>query len=933
MDSKDDIDGEIFDRFARLARDSERRKTENLASSSFSMCRDVEGDRRTALPVVFGDDDDDDPDDEEDALELAPVVDIVPRRNRESRWLNDVRSAYGGDSGVTREETVGEGNSADASRQTNPGETWAEVAATAKRTVKITARGARVTADAIKKFASRVDRGARMSLVTATSKENRSAAASNARLAGWLVMKAFLGIRMKSPRVLQCRIDIDTVRTAASRVSRVLVTAWGERQQKQSRLEQRHKEKRVEKEDDVCVVAERTSERSDPAMSMRDLFTLFDKVEDGTDDEVHADAFAELLSTQSIRPDFDTEELIRAQDLVPTPQTMVISPASVDMSRGASFGYSVSRYVDSESENENENVFVSPSRSLGRVSAMSPEAQAFVQRVEDDLGVLSRSDSDDVFSSRILSADDLALGKEVLREWFALSRHQPVPSPIVIGEDTVSLEQPGHTGDLVSSRTRAMTHALAEMALSQGNRGIAQYVFSFDTLSEEEIDEPEIDDEARSIRYVASQDDALHRTAEWLEDGVVLELEATQATEVPEDERGHIFSEVRKETVVEPDRFVDTPNLLDTLYQEVEKLRTEQEEMRKSIELEREQILAEARRVIPPTSAPSAEVAQLKEDIERLRSEQSSLRERSEHRERDLKKKIELERKKFEETLKSSLAAERMELEEEIAKSIVLERGGIEEQVHKGDEYLDSEIQQIHEELSRVKAEQERALQIADGRETSQSPLPTTPEPPIFALEAEPDVSMEWDVYQIKEDIERIKTQQSLSVMISAQQEEDIRKSLLLEKEAIEDAIRREVVRAIGAIEMQSVNATHQVQRSASRAEKLLGEAELIMKNAESRLTERERALLNSAEAVVTHMEDQLNQRERELRALTIDALAVSPFKPHSSALEASTSFAALERARTRRRLLHEVTDTFSLNEIVSQAQALAHELEFRSGE
>ena len=83
----------------------------------------------------------------------------------------------------------------------------------------------------------------------------------------------------------------------------------------------------------------------------------------------------------------------------------------------------------------------------------------------------------------------------------------------------------------------------------------------------------------------------------------------------------------------------------------------------------------------------------------------------------------------------------------------------------------------------------------------------------------------------------------------------------------------------------------------------------------------------------MTHMEDQLNQRERELRALTIDTLAVSPFKPHSSALEASTSFAALERARTRRRLLHEVTDTFSLNEIVSQAQALAHELEFRSGE
>jgi ribosomal protein L35 len=210
----------------------------------------------------------------------------------------------------------------------------------------------------------------------------------------------------------------------------------------------------------------------------------------------------------------------------------------------------------------------------------------------------------------------------------------------------------------------------------------------------------------------------------------------------------------------------------------------------------------------------------------------------------------------------------------------------------------------------------------------------TTPGSPLFALDAEADVSMEWDLYQLKEELDRVKTEQLTALALTESREDELRKSLALDKKSVEDAIRREVLRATGQIEMQSVNASHHFEHKATHLTRLLNDAETLMKSTEDRLKLRERELLSNAEGMMTQAENRLRRREQELLALaSTPPTSVSPFREvdlSTPAANATVSVSALERARARRRLLHEVTDTFSLNEIVTQARQLASDLEYR---
>jgi hypothetical protein len=325
----------------------------------------------------------------------------------------------------------------------------------------------------------------------------------------------------------------------------------------------------------------------------------------------------------------------------------------------------------------------------------------------------------------------------------------------------------------------------------------------------------------------------------------------------------------------------------------------------------------------------SAEIALLKEALDRMKQSQKSIMESAVARERELKETFEKERREFEKSLKESLAAERIELEQELNKSIALERGGLEEQLHQGDEYLGNEIQQIQAELSAVKANQESASKQLVGAGALSV---ATPEPPRFALDTETDVSMEWDLYQLKEELDKVKTEQTSALLLTASRDEELRKSLSTERLAIQDAIREEVSRHLGQIEMQSVNAALQVDLRASRAEKLLSGAEKIMEETERKLQQRERQLLANAEGVVARAEDRLKRREAELKALAATPPPRSPFS-NSTPSSSTTNLHILEQARARRRLLHEVTDTFSIGDIVSQARQLAEDIEYSFGQ
>ena len=869
--------------------------------------------------------------DEAEDVSAPTVVDVVPRSDRERRIDVEVEQL---DTSMKIEDApvrravdsaarVDEGRGG-ARRRSASGETAAEVA---RHALKTTARGARVTRKFMENILARCASTARSGtrvLRVAMDENNRERAKTNAQRVGSFILEAVRGITVQPSPVIRGRIEVYHVHAVFGRVARTLVkpfTSLGGGRKRRSRRFMSRESAVV----DIDMADARPSAVESPVVNMRDLLTLFDEVEEeAVEDEVHPEDFAELLSPQSIRPDFTADSTqVLAVESAPTPQTVEISTVALDVSRGVSEGYGASL-----SEDEDERgmfgspAFRSPASSSGKFVldvAMSPdpEAQAFVRRIEDDIGKLPRSSSDERVSERILSREDVTLGVRAFREWFALSmakRQTPQKveeSPIVIIPETI------HSADFYPRRFQR------EMRPSSLNDEFVRVV-----SMENEGDEvylPEVDGNttlAQSVLADSRQALVAHALERSLEEETVSSAVASEVEDVENN------AEARSNV---DDGYGEAIRLLN---QQVERLKEEQMAMVKSIELELERVALEGRKT-ETTSTQTTELIQLRGEVERLKSEQAALKERSDRRERDLKKQIELERKQFEKTLKASLAAERIDLEEEIAKSIVAERGGLEEQVHRGDEYLDAEIQQIHEELSRVKAEQERVLRASDGSENAPNPaLLATPGSPIFALDTEADVSMEWDVYQLREDLERLKSQQSTVLALTERKEEDIRLSLSLEKESIEDTIRREVLRAMSQIEMQSVNATNQVQVRAVQVEKLLGEAESLMRQTENRLKERERELMSNAEVFVLQAEDRLKQRERELQALAIEPLSVSPFKalsPTTSGLLPSSTDAygvALERARSRRRLLHEVTDTFSLSEIVTQARKLAADLE-----
>ena len=873
---------------------------------------------------------------EEADVSAPTVVDVVPRNDREWRVEGEgerVNSSLENESAPARravesavrmdKQVVG------TTRPSISGDKAAEVA---RHALKTTARGARVTMKFMTEFlaqcASTGRSGTRV-LRVAMAEHNRERVKTNAQRAGSLVLEAVRGITVQPMPVVQVRVEVYHVRSVIGRIASTLVKPFSSLVGNKRRQRQR-----VESETnvmDIETVDARQPEEGSPVINMRDLLMLFDEVqEDDIEHEVHPDDFAELLSPQSIRPDFNSDSVqVFAGESVPTPQTMEISTAALDISGGISEGYGASL-----SENEDERgmfespVVCSPPSKSGifvQDVAMSPdpEAQAFVRRIEDDIRNLSRSNSDERLSERILSREDVALGVQALREWFALSmsaRHTPQKAEevtIVITPETV------HSAD---SYPRRFERTMKPSSLND------EFVRTVSTFNEDdEVYVPDMDGNTtvdQSTLAVARP--TVENITQIATPSVDQGLQKEGVSSTIGSEREHVEnSNVTQKTL--DDGYGEAIRLLN---EQVERLKEEQMAMVKEIEMEREKTASEARKT-EKSSAQTSELIQLRDEVERLKSDQAAIKERSDNRERELKKQIELERKKFERTLKESLAAERMDLEEEIAKSIVAERGGLEEQVHKGDEYLDAEIQHIQEELSRVKAEQERALLIRDGTEMAPSPmLAATPGSPIFALDNEADVSMEWDVYQLREDLDRLKSQQSTALALTERKGEDLRMSLSLEKESIEETIRREVLRAMGQIEMQRVSATNQVQVRADQVEKLLGEAEALMMQTENRLKVRERELMKNAEVFVLQAEDRLKQRERELQALTFEPLAVSPFKaptPTSPGVLLSRADGygvALERARSRRRLLHEVTDTFSLNEIVTQARKLAADLE-----
>ena len=877
----------------------------------------------------------------------SAVVDIVPRddggetRSRIAREIETSLTQYVEDARMM--EMRREKKSRRRTTSKTVRELCAEASARTERVRATTMRGAKVTHMVLNACARRAFRlGAAVVMELTKEDSRRNAAAATTRGAS-LARNALRGVHVQFPPLVGVTIETHHVRSVLSRIVRAVGRPFGVLKPKRRRAFARPRPAHADVEIIEDVNAEIASASANP-IRMQELMRIFDGA-----NGIRPDEFTELLSPQSIATNVDGEDVLR----VFAPDSTLLTPQTVDISPAAAIDFS--HEMSYISDGGGGNVYVSPqpqscSKSAHDI-AMSPdpEAKAFVRRIEDDLERLA-SDSEEGTSLRILSADDVQLGSRVLREWFLACRSN------------------AWAMNDVDNRAREMTESLAHAVLSPKVK-LARRVFALESESDEfeelleealtqsfanlsdEISEPPPEFTA-SVAATGSEDIAMpselkpdsiiQSKLNILDDADVTGVALDQEPVVITKDTVEVYEAPAVEVVVADERYADQ---IRWLSEEMERMKTEQAsmvkmaeqreaELRQALELERAQLLVEAKKIDPPTqSFQVQELDQLKEELERVKAEQLALKDRSERRERELKKTFAIERAKLEASLRESFAAERIELEEELAKSISLERGGLEEQVHKGDEYLDSEIQRLHEDMNRMRSDQEKVLMIAAARESEPSNV-TTPGSPLFVLDAEADVSMEWDLYQLKEELDRVKTEQLTALALTESREDELRKSLALDKKSVEDAIRREVLRATGQIEMQSVNASHHFEHKATRLTRLLDDAESLMKSTEDRLKLRERELLSNAEGMMTQAESRLRRREQELLALASTPPNVSPFRavvePSTPPANATVSVSALERARARRRLLHEVTDTFSLNEIVTQARQLASDLEYR---
>jgi len=334
------------------------------------------------------------------------------------------------------------------------------------------------------------------------------------------------------------------------------------------------------------------------------------------------------------------------------------------------------------------------------------------------------------------------------------------------------------------------------------------------------------------------------------------------------------------------------------------------EEQQKSLRLfeERDAKLQQSIEAERANMVVSAQWEELKTELDRVKGEQATILARAQVREIELKQAFEAERRELEQSLRLSFTAERVEFEEQLSKSIALERGGLEEQVHEADTLLGGEIQQLHDELERMKAEQANTLRLTEERGLALRQSLENDATNFVGRLGEREMSIEWDVYELKQELARVRDEQASVLQQSSKREDALRDSFSLERQTLEEEVIRINARAI------------------ERIEAMKRESEEVIRTVEKRAEQAERMLQN-AETFAHETENKLKMREEALLKLTTTPVAtLSPF----SSTPGNLRYTPLERARARRRLLHGVPEEhFSVEKIVSEANKLAREIQY----
>jgi hypothetical protein len=663
---------------------------------------------------------------------------------------------------------------------------------------------------------------------------------------------------------------------------------------------------------------------------MRDLRDVFE--------QVGQDFFSpsSLVLTPEDHEEVDDLERVEANEVAPapTPQTVNII---VDAHSTSS---------SSSDDSDGDHLITSARREVHRIHQASRMIESeHEQSAHSSISSDSNSDDLQLVTQRVLSVDDVTLGAQVLRHWFAACRRAPEEPSARIAREAMEImayralspaERAQHVfalddDDSIEVKTLPTKRSRFEGQMMQRPAAIpaSKNVYSFGehesprarerSISPEMDDSPELSvsksrafdtvDERTSVNdeVVSAMRAEMQRNEERLE-SEMRELqeemkrakdEQAEAIRLADDRVMHMQEELEKPVTASIE--------FEALKTELERVKEEQQKSLRLIE-ERDAKVQQSIEAERANMVVLAQWEELKAELDRVKGEQATILARAEVREIELKQAFEAERRELEQSLRLSFAAERVEFEEQLSKSLALERGGLEEQAHEADTLLGGEIQQLHDELERMKAEQANTLRLTEERGLAlRQSLDNDATNSVGRL-GEREISIEWDVYELKQELARVRDEQASVLQQVSKREDALRDSFSLERQTLEEEVIRINARAIERIEAmkrESEEVIHTVEKRAKQAERVLQSAETFAHETENKLKMREEALL---------------------KLTTTPVATLSPF----SSTPGNSRYTPLERARARRRLLHGVPEEhFSFEKIVSEANKLAREIQY----
>ena len=663
---------------------------------------------------------------------------------------------------------------------------------------------------------------------------------------------------------------------------------------------------------------------------MRDLRDVFE--------QVGHDFFSpsSLVLTPEDHEEVDDLERVEVNDVtfVPTPQTVNII---VDAHSTSS---------SSSDDSDGDRLITSARREVHKIHQASRMIESeYEQSAHSSTSFDSNSDDLKLVAPRVLSVDDVTLGAQVLRHWFAACRRAPEEPSARIAREAIEImayralspaERARHVfalddDDTIEAKPQPMKRSRFEDQMRQRPTALptSKNVYSFgehesprarkrsispemDYSSESSVSETSaIDtvDERKSVtgEVVSAMRAEMQRNEERLE-SEMRELqeemkrakdEQAAAIRLADDRVLHMQEEHEKPVTASIE--------FKALKTELERVKEEQQKSLRLFE-ERDAKLQQSIEAERANMVVSAQWEELKTELDRVKGEQATILARAQVREIELKQAFEAERRELEQSLRLSFTAERVEFEEQLSKSIALERGGLEEQVHEADTLLGGEIQQLHDELERMKAEQANTLRLTEERGLALRQSLENDATNFVGRLGEREMSIEWDVYELKQELARVRDEQASVLQQSSKREDALRDSFSLERQTLEEEVIRINARAI------------------ERIEAMKRESEEVIRTVEKRAEQAERMLQN-AETFAHETENKLKMREEALLKLTTTPVAtLSPF----SSTPGNSRYTPLERARARRRLLHGVPEEhFSVEKIVSEANKLAREIQY----